>query len=145
MNAGFMPYRQKRLLLDEIVRQCDFALIGYRDASTAVQKNENQRMWYSLHALVGAAVHLQQLLGCAQELEGILGDLPSPLTQPDLANTADWAELVRNCQGARCSFDPHTAILMLFGRVFELQPMLAAIAELRKQAEDEVQLLKAIV
>jgi hypothetical protein len=140
-----MPYRLKRLFLDEIVRQCDFALIGYRDASDAVQKNEGQRMWYSLHATIGAAVHLHQLLEATAVLEGVLGEAPAALADAGLARGADWAELARNCRGARCSFDSQSAILMLFGIVFELQPLLAAIADLRQKAEAQVQLLKAIV
>jgi hypothetical protein len=140
-----MPYRQKRLFLDEIVRQCDYALIGYHDASEAVLKNEGRRMWYSLHAMFCAAVHLHQLVGAAAILEGALGESPAPLEDARLALGADWAELARNCHGARSSFDSESAILMLFGEDFELHPLLAAIAQLRQKAEDQVQLLRSIV
>ena len=140
-----MPYRQKRLFLDEIVRQCDFALIGYREASDAVQKSESQRVWYSLHAMFAAVVHLHQMLEATVELGGVLGEAPAPLADSDLARGADWAAFARNCRGARYSFDPQSAIMMVFGIVFELHPLLAAIADLRKRAEDQVQLLKAIV
>jgi hypothetical protein len=140
-----MPYRQKRLFLGEIVRQCDYALIGYNDAATAVEKNESRRMWYSLHAMFCAAVHLHQLVGAAAILEGVLGELPAPLENARLALGADWAELARNCHGARSSFDSESAILMLFGEDFELHPLLAAIAQLRQKAEEQMQVLRSIV
>lgn len=162
-----MVYRRRRILLSEIDRQCRFAMIAYGDACAALETRDAERCWYSLQALIAAAVQLHQLLWpsrhgsheWAVELRGALEvSDDSALNQPRLASAFDniatlesWSSphsgslddaALAEC--VRC-FDPETGAFTLFGNVIELPPLLNAIAELARKTEIEQQHLRELV
>jgi hypothetical protein len=155
-----MPYRQRRLQLAEIFQQSSFAMMAYHDAAMAVRDNDTERLWYSLHALMAAAGHLNRLLwppagSNSSHAAGLRSTLEigpsSPLAQPEIAETHDPAALVEAAGSGSFDpdrarvFDPASSILTFYGVVIEAQPLLAAIAELRNRAAAELQHMREIV
>ena len=169
-----MIYRRKRVLLSEIERQCRFALMAYDDASAALRRRDAERVWYALQGLLTASAHLRRLLARAADLRAAIG-LPddSPLNERSLEPMADlvpawesWNSLQasepsrlssigRDARAgaageaaAGCpvrSFDPETGTLTLFGKVLELSPLLAAIAEIAHRAETALEHRRQLV
>jgi hypothetical protein len=146
-----MEYRRRRVLLSEIDRQCAFGLMAYDDATAALQKREAERFWYSLQALMAAAGHLKQILwpmpnpsiGWAYELRAALQITDdSPLNQAGLIE--DEPPQIGSSECVR-SFDSDTSTFTLFGSVYELSPLLTAIAELGHRVKAELQHLREVV
>jgi hypothetical protein len=148
-----MPQR-RLILLSEVERQCRFALMGYGDASTAIAARDADRFWHSLDTILSAASQLPALAAAA----GLPLDDESPLHTPDLAHAADAAswrpqrpELELSNFGpagftranpGECArfFDLDTSIFISFGHVFEIAPLLSAIADLNHRAGMELEL-----
>jgi len=100
-----MVYRRRRILLSEIDRQCRFAMIAYGDASAALERRDAERCWYSLQALLAAAMQLHGLLwpsagpslAWAVELRSALDVTDdSPLNQPQLVSALDPASTLES-------------------------------------------------
>jgi hypothetical protein len=141
-----MPYRQRRLLLVEMGRQCDFALMAYGDVAAALKSGDTERMWYGLQGVVTAAVHLNQLLWFSDDLRLVLG-VPddSPLGRPELTGIPDWEALTSSPRVEHRGFDAQSGILILYGRAFELPLLLAAIAELGERVRAALAQLRVLV
>jgi len=169
-----MIYRQRRVLLSEIDRQCRFAMIAYADACSALERRDAERCWYSLQGLVSAAMQLNHLLwppyGSSPDwVVTVRGALEvaedSALNQPGLSTALDITQTIEEWTPTRdgpagfgsfgptdtatgeCvrSFDPETGVFTLFGNVVQLPPLLSAIAELGRKAEAEQQHLREVV
>lgn len=152
-----MPYRRRSIVLAEIERQCRHAMKAYQETAAARQARNDAALWYSLEALLGAAAHLHQLLwpppnpavAWAAELRRALGMEDSPLARKELGAVLDLAGLVDdwalNPDGGVRWFDGELATLRYYGRVFELAPLLSAIAELEARAAREVRNMRQMV
>jgi hypothetical protein len=147
-----MPQR-RLILLSEVERQCRFALRGYDDASAAISARDPDRFWHSLETIVSAAAQLPGLTSAA----GLPLDGDSPLRAPELEHAAEvdsWRPPRLDLElsnfgpagftpahpgGCARFFDFDTSIFILFGHVFEMAPLLAAIADLSHRAGMELE------
>jgi len=57
-----MEERVRRIFLSEAGWQCNFALIAVGDLKQALQTQDEERIWYSLHAFLVAAGNISKLL-----------------------------------------------------------------------------------
>jgi hypothetical protein len=146
-----MPQR-RLILLSEVERQCRFALMGYDDALASMSARDAERFWHSLEGILFAAAQLPALASAA----GIPLAEDSPLQTPELAHAADvesWRPPRPDLEGSNfgpggftrahpgeCArfFDLDTSIFILFGHIFEMPPLLTAIADLCHRAEMEL-------
>jgi hypothetical protein len=153
-----MPYRRRSIVLAEIERQCRFAMTAYQEAAAAAEVGDEGPLWYSLEALLGAAAHLHQLLwprpnpsvAWAAELRAALAiDLDSPLARQELVSVFDFEALmdewILHPEGAARWFDRELSTVHYYGRVFELAPLLSAIADLDARTLREVQHMREVV
>jgi hypothetical protein len=148
-----MPQR-RLILLSEVERQCRFALMGYDDALAAMSARDPERFWHSLEGIVSIAAQMPALTAAA----GLPLAEGSPLQTPELAHAGDvesWRPLRSEIESSNfgptgftrahpgeCArfFDLDSSIFILFGHIFEMPPLLAAIAELAHRAEMELEL-----
>jgi hypothetical protein len=147
-----MPQR-RLILLSEVERQCRFALMGYDDALAAMNVRDAERFWRSLGGILSAASQLAALTAAA----GLVLPEDSPLHMPELLHAADvesWRPLRTEVESSNfgpagftgahpgeCArfFDLDTSIFILFGHIFEMPPLLTAIADLGHRAEMEME------
>jgi hypothetical protein len=145
-----MPQR-RLILLSEVERQCRFALKGYGDALAAMNSCDTERFWHSLEGIVSIAAQLPSLSTAA----GLPLAEDSVLHAPELAHVSDvesWRPLRPEIKSSNfgpagftrahpgeCArfFDLDTSIFIRFGHIFEMPPLLAAIADLSHRAEME--------
>jgi hypothetical protein len=148
-----MPQR-RLILLSEVERQCRFALMGYDEALAAMAARDPERFWHSLEGILSAAAQLPAL-ACAA---GIPLAEDSSLNTPELAHAGDvesWRPLRPEIENSNfgpdgftrahpgeCArfFDLDTSIFILFGHIFEMPPLLTAVADLGHRAEMELEL-----
>jgi hypothetical protein len=153
-----MLYRRRSLMLAEIVRQCRFAMRAYAAATAAIDCGDEEALWSSMEALLGAAAHIHQLLWPhsegdtrhADEFRLALAIAPdSPLAWTQLRAIWDLAALVDQWTarpgGAVRGFDREASQLRYYGLTFDLPPLLGAIAELEERAIGEVWQMRQVV
>ena len=153
-----MPYRRRSIVLAEVERQCRYILKAYRETAAAAATRDEASLWYALDALLIGAARLHQLLwprpnpavAWAAELRAALAiGIDSPLANKQLESALDLAALadewILRPDGGPRWFDRELSALRYYGRVFELTPLLIAVADLEARAAREMRHMREMV